>query len=1300
MKKRLFSILTALCLCLSMLPTAAFAEGSTEEPPVCICETACTAEIMNAECSVCGAEGALTENCIEYVKSADGTMTHPKGEPVPLNSEGENALANATEEEVRTAETLSAAIANPNVSTVKLAANIDFRGTLTVTRTVTLDLNGFTLKFTNPDQISITTYGRNSSYTEKFPIGILVESQGIQSGQLTLADGSEAATGRLEMTGVDDNAIFVTDGELTMTGGTITNSYSGEIGYAPKMTGIGILRGKASMTGGRIEKQKQMGMWVCASTFTMGGNAVISGCGTAADMTSSVGGGVLVNDNYVPYWQGSTERTIIPSYFTLEGGAKIENCAAKYGGGVSVGDNCIFTMTGGSITGCTAYMEGGGVVTEGYGPGSTSEDIKPVFIMSGGSISDCKAGDTYGGTGGGVSVGGRIAGAIGLSMFKMTGGTITRCKAAVGGGVNIQGSSSFTMTNGSITDCEGLLGGGVVLRQASDVIAPTMFTMTDGSITGCKAVYNEDDSNSARGGGVYMGSGCQLAMSGNARITGCEAARSGSGIYGTNDASYPWQVPLFTRSDNAQVDKGVSMDYALQVGSGAVDFKTVRMDGLGTEAYPYEIGTADQLKLFRQIVNGVQTDNQNAVLPPQNPAACAKLMNDIVLNDGTFDESGNYSSSLIGANPEEWTPIAYSGPFTENTTLYYTGTFDGQGHTIKGLYVSINNALSIEDQVCLGLFSTAKNAVIRNVTVTGYVSGYAGNLGGIAGYLSGGTIENCANYCTVKSTLAATEVPSYIGGIAGGADSNATIRDCYNTGTITVKKYLVWNSTGGIVGYNNSSEVSNCYNVGKVAGNGNYNGEIVGNNADDENGTPSIVSNCYYLDGTGLNAVGNGKGSITNAESKTAAELGDGTVLALLINGRADSEHPWNSQCQYLAAAGKTLPVFKTQIGDAHTHDWSAWTHMEGTETHRRSCTTCNAVETVRCSDGVATCTAKAVCAVCGAEYGDIDPNHHGGKLKHVEAKAATTREEGNIEYWYCEACNRYFSDANGDHEITQADTVIPKRQSSGGSSSSSYPITAPAKTENGSVTVSPKNASAGSTVTITVKPDSGYVLETISVTDKNGNDLKLTDKGNGKYTFTMPGSKVEVKVTFMEDNSVLNFFYDVPNDAYYYEAVKWAAENGITGGVGNSLFAPNQPCTRAQIVTFLWRVAGSPVVNYLMPFTDVDEGAYYAEAVRWAASTGIVTGLTETTFGTNDGCTRAQAAAMIYRYVQEQGKGFTGAWMFLLPFTDVPEWAYESVAWCYMNGVTTGVSETSFAPGKDCTRAQIVTFLWRAFSK
>ena len=270
---------------------------------------------------------------------------------------------------------------------------------------------------------------------------------------------------------------------------------------------------------------------------------------------------------------------------------------------------------------------------------------------------------------------------------------------------------------------------------------------------------------------------------------------------------------------------------------------------------------------------------------------------------------------------------------------------------------------------------------------------------------------------------------------------------------------------------------------------------------------------------------------------------------------------------------------------------------------------------------------------------------------------------------------------------------------SSGGSGSTSYTISI-REARNGDVTANRRSAPTGATVTIAVTPDSGYVLETITVTDKNGNDLRITDKGNGKYTFTMPGSKVEVKVTFMEDNSVLNYFYDVSNDAYYFEAVKWAVENGITSGIGNSLFAPSQPCTRAQVVTFLWRAAGSPVVNYLMPFTDVDESAYYTEAIRWAASCGIVTGLTETTFGTNDVCTRAQAAAMIYRYAQAQGKGFTDAWMFLLPFTDVPKWAYESAAWCYMNGVTTGVSETAFAPDNDCTRAQIVTFLWRAFSK
>ena len=283
------------------------------------------------------------------------------------------------------------------------------------------------------------------------------------------------------------------------------------------------------------------------------------------------------------------------------------------------------------------------------------------------------------------------------------------------------------------------------------------------------------------------------------------------------------------------------------------------------------------------------------------------------------------------------------------------------------------------------------------------------------------------------------------------------------------------------------------------------------------------------------------------------------------------------------------------------------------------------------------------------------------------------------------------------DDTVT-ADTTLYAKWNAIVYSDPTYAVSAPTA-ENGSVTVSPKNASAGSTVTITVKPDSGYVLETISVTDKNGNDLKLTDKSNGKYTFTMPASKVEIKVTFMEDNSVLNFFYDVPNGAYYYEAVKWAAENGITGGVGNSLFAPNQPCTRGQIVTFLWRAAGSPVVNYAMNMTDVAEDAYYGEAVRWALSEGITTGIGDITFGPDAACTRAQAVAFLFRYAVASGMDAVTLADLISGFADaasVPGYAVSAMNWALSQGIMQG-SGTQLLSGNTCTRAQIVTFLYRA---
>ena len=270
-------------------------------------------------------------------------------------------------------------------------------------------------------------------------------------------------------------------------------------------------------------------------------------------------------------------------------------------------------------------------------------------------------------------------------------------------------------------------------------------------------------------------------------------------------------------------------------------------------------------------------------------------------------------------------------------------------------------------------------------------------------------------------------------------------------------------------------------------------------------------------------------------------------------------------------------------------------------------------------------------------------------------------------------------------------------RHSSGSSSyDPTYSVSTPSKTENGSVTVSPKSASKGDTVTVTVKPDSGYVLETLTVTDKNGNELTLKDKGDGKYTFTMPAGKVEVKATFMEDNSMLNFFYDVPNDAYFYEAVKWAVENGITTGVGNNLFAPEQPCTRAQIVTFLWRAAGSPEPKGAASgMTDVVSGSYYEKAVAWAIENGITTGTTTSTFSPDATCTRAQAVTFLARALK--AKAASAA-----EFSDVPTGSYfaDAVAWAAANGVTEGIGGGLFGSDNDCTRGQIVTFLYRAYNK
>lgn len=254
----------------------------------------------------------------------------------------------------------------------------------------------------------------------------------------------------------------------------------------------------------------------------------------------------------------------------------------------------------------------------------------------------------------------------------------------------------------------------------------------------------------------------------------------------------------------------------------------------------------------------------------------------------------------------------------------------------------------------------------------------------------------------------------------------------------------------------------------------------------------------------------------------------------------------------------------------------------------------------------------------------------------------------------------------------------------------------------HGSVTVSPKSASKGSTVTVTVTPDKGYTLETLSVTDRNGSALNLTDKGGGQYTFTMPSGPVTVAATFMDDNTMLNFFVDVPAGAYYYDAVLWAAEGGIVTGTDAVHFSPDASCTRTQLVAFLWRASGKPVVNYAMNFNDVDSGTYYAEAVRWAASEKVAEGTTAETFAPDAAVTRAQMVTMLYRFAKAQGMDTTQGGMAIREFDDfdaVPAYALEAMDWAVNAGVLKG-DNNRLLPQDNCTRAQIVTMLYRVLGE
>lgn len=929
---------------------------------------------------------------------------------VPLAAFAEGETENV--QVVADQTTLVAAMADTSVTTVKLAADIDIDATLKVDRTVTLDLNGQVLKYVGESKGSVivvedggnlTLMDSNDEKVHNFDKSVMPWALAADdaTGENIVAVPGGVITGgtghpyQLYSTVNCGGGVYIAPGgQLTMTGGNIIGcsaKYGGGVCIYPKQDSK---QGQFSMSGGSIIGcSAESGGGVCAfGKFQMSGQAVIRSC-TAEGTSFYFGGGVWVDGS-----------------FEMSGEAIIEGCQAiseyAYGGGVYVNSSSSFVMSGkAKIERCQAIStpsspsKGGGV----HLANNTTLTLSgSAVIQNCTATNSANSGEAYGG---GVS-------AANVREITLEGNAqIFQCDAANGSGLYITGSQMYPADYGKLLANGGSVEGDVVLGEADNpctVIGSgrTVFkgkvTVTPGSTIEKGTFNGEVINNGTITGGTFNGT-----VNNNGTI---------------NNGTFNGEV-----TNNGTINDGT--------------FNTP-ITGSGTKDDPYQISTAAQLKRFRNIVNGTGGQTQDS-------GACAVLMNDIVLNDGTFAENGTYTPGSSSKAAEEWTPI---GKYTnDNDKTPYTGTFDGQGHTIKGLYV--NSA----SDAYVGLFGCLEGAAVRNLTVDGYVQGYK-TAGGIAGYASNAAIENCSNHCSVFGGS-----DSMLGGIAGLNFYGAKIIDCYNVGTI-IRNSTVFEFCGGIV-WGNAGTVSNCYNVGTISGNV-YDGEIVGRNS-------GTVENCYYLAGTNLDAVGQSDsyGKTTKTESKTAAEFADGTLLELLKADRNDS--PWDS-CQYLAAAGKTLPVFKGQ-GDAHEHNGN-WT-SNGNGTHSRRCT-CNAVETVNCSGGTATCKDKAVCEICGKSYGSLDPNNH-ANLKHIDAKAATAAEEGNIAYWYCDGCNKYFSDAAAKTEITRADTVTAKLP---------QPTTPPTATPTAAPTTAPQAAEQPHrTAQPTVQPTAAPTVQPVSTIPATG---------------------------------------------------------------------------------------------------------------------------------------------------------------------------------------------------------------------
>lgn len=691
--------------------------------------------------------------------------------------------------------------------------------------------------------------------------------------------------------------------------------------------------------------------------------------------------------------------------------------------------------------------------------------------------------------------------------------------------------------------------------------------------------------------------------------------------------------------------------------------------------------------------------------------------------------SGSYlltaDIDLGGSGGSPWTPIGTS-------STHFTGTFNGGGNTISGLYIDNTNS---DYQGLFGYVGTG--GTVQNLTVSGTVSGDL-YVGGVVGY-NAGTVENCANTSDVTGTGSGTS--TYAGGVVG-YNNGGTVTNCYNTGSVTGRGIHTY--VGGIVGINYAT-LTHCYNTGSVSGN-NQVGGVAGYNT-------STVTNCYYLDTTASTGIGSNSGTATNVTSKTSPQFSSGEVAWRLQNGQAEgSGQVWGQ-----TIGTDTAPVFTTDgskqviqltmqynpiegdtpvpIGDGYDYynyntddslngSWSLRYELPDTFEGIPQGMTVD-YWTLESSSSLGepggyfqinrddTLTATLTKATIPATGVTLSP---ATLFLHPEDAAALTatvtpNDTTDSLAWTSSDPTVATVDQNGVVTAVAPGQATITAQAGTASATCTVTVERPyvppanpnyridvTTTEGGTVDKDPAAAKAGETVTLTPAPEEGYQVGTVTVTDRFGDAVEVTENADGTYTFTMPNGQVKVAVTFVESQPEPLPFTDVNEGDWFHDAVRYVYDNGLMDGVGDGQFAPNATTTRAQLVTILYRLAGEPDVSGQSDFTDVAAGQWYTDAVLWAAEKGIVNGISDTEFAPSGDLTREQLATILYRYAEGMGydvstqadlSGFPDA-------GDIQSYATEALSWAVAEGLLQGFEDDSLQPGGTATRAQIATILMR----